>query len=127
MTAKIGLVTVAMLATLSIGSLAAQQPAAPAKTDSAKPAQQMAPAKAAPAKAAPVAKTAKAMPAAKWTTDQIKEAQEGLARAKLFNATPNGHLGPQTRRAIRAFQRANKLPVTGTLSDTLLVLLKNQQ
>lgn len=124
MTAKTGLLTVAMLATLSVGSLLAQQPAAPAKADSGKAAMQAAPAKAAPAaKAATAAKSA----APKWSHEQIKEAQEGLARAKLFNATPNGRLGPQTRRAIRAFQRANKLPVTGTLSDTLLVLLKNQQ
>jgi peptidoglycan hydrolase-like protein with peptidoglycan-binding domain len=120
---KIGLLAIAMMTAVSAGSLFAQQdttqkPAAkaevqhPAVAKAAKPAHKM------------VHKATAAKP--KWTKEQITEIQDGLAKAKLFNAKANGHLGPQTRRAIRAFERANKLPVTGTPSDTLMTLLKAQ-
>jgi peptidoglycan hydrolase-like protein with peptidoglycan-binding domain len=113
----------------SAGVLSAQQ--APTKKPEAKPA---AAAPAAPAAQTPAPQTqaptqqaaAKpAQPAAKWTADQIKEAQEGLKRAKVYNGPVNGVLDSATRRAIRAYQRAHKLPVNGELSDSLLTMLKS--
>lgn len=122
---KIGLLAIAMMTTLSVGTLFAQQdtthqPAAKAAAQHAKAA-----ATATPAHHKMVAHKAMAAKP-KWTKAQITEIQDGLAKAKLFNAKANGRLGPQTRRAIRAFQRAHKLPVTGMPSDTLLTLLKAQ-
>ncbi len=100
----------------SAGALLAQQaPVKPAATHQAAP------------KA--VAQQPQAKPAAKpaaptWTADQIKEAQEGLKRAKAYTGPVNGMLGPSTRRAIRAFQKEHKLAENGQLSDSLLTMLK---
>ncbi len=116
--------TVALLG--SAGMLSAQQ--APTKKPEAKPAA-AAPAAQTPAPQAqaPTQQQAAepAQPAAKWTADQIKEAQEGLKRAKVYNGPVNGALDAATRRAIRAYQRAHKLPVNGELSDSLLNMLKS--
>src|SRR5690242_1586046 len=49
---------------------------------------------------------------AAWTKDDIKQAQEGLTNA-------------DTRKALREYQKQNKLPVTGRLSDSVLVKLKS--
>lgn len=104
----------------SAGALLAQQ--APPKAQ-AKPAatQQAAPK---PAAQQPEAKPAPKPAAPKWTADQIKEAQEGLKRAKVYTGAVNGMLGPATRRAIRAFQKDHKLTEDGRLSDSLLTMLK---
>ncbi len=116
--------TVALLG--SAGMLSAQQ--APTKKPEAKPAA-AAPAAQTPAPQAqaPTQQQAAkpAQPAAKWTADQIKEAQEGLKRAKVYNGPVNGVLDAATRRAIRAYQRAHKLTVNGELSDSLLNMLKS--
>jgi peptidoglycan hydrolase-like protein with peptidoglycan-binding domain len=61
----------------------------------------------------------------KWTKDQIKQAQEGLEKAGYFKGTPNGVYGRRTRTAIKKYQKANKLPVTGQLSDSLLTRLSS--
>jgi peptidoglycan hydrolase-like protein with peptidoglycan-binding domain len=58
-----------------------------------------------------------------WTKDQIKEAQEGLIKAGFYKGEATGMYGKQTRKAIRAYQKANKLPVTGRLSNDLLTRL----
>jgi hypothetical protein len=55
-----------------------------------------------------------------WTKDQIKEAQEGLIKAGFYKGEATGVYGRKTRKAIRAYQKANKLPVTGRLSNDLL-------
>ncbi len=132
---KIGLLAIAMMTTLSVGTLFAQQdttkpaPAPAAKAEAqhaAAPAAATATATAKPAHHRMAHKATAAAAKPKWTKEQITEVQEGLAKAKLFNAKPNGVLGPQTRRAIRAFERANKLPVTGMPSDSLMTLLKAQ-
>jgi peptidoglycan hydrolase-like protein with peptidoglycan-binding domain len=60
---------------------------------------------------------------AAWTKEQIKEAQEGLAKAGYYKGQPNGVYGKQTRKAIRQYQKANKLPVTGRLNQDLLTRL----
>jgi peptidoglycan hydrolase-like protein with peptidoglycan-binding domain len=60
---------------------------------------------------------------AKWSKEQIKEAQEGLAKAGYFKGHPNGVYGKSTRKALREYQKANKLPVTGRLDQDLLTRL----
>jgi peptidoglycan hydrolase-like protein with peptidoglycan-binding domain len=60
-----------------------------------------------------------------WTKDQIKEAQEGLAKAGYFKGKATGVLGRRTRTALRQYQKANKLPVTGQLSDSVLTRLRS--
>jgi peptidoglycan hydrolase-like protein with peptidoglycan-binding domain len=117
MRGKLALV-VGTLSFLSAGALLAQQ--APTKP-AAKPAATQ---PAAPAAQAQQAKPAATAAAPKWTTDQIKEAQEGLKRAKVYTGPVNGVLGPATRRAIRAFQKAHQMKETGALSDSLLTALK---
>jgi peptidoglycan hydrolase-like protein with peptidoglycan-binding domain len=61
---------------------------------------------------------------AAWSKEQIKEAQAGLAKAGFFKGQPNGKYGKKTHKAIRAYQKANKLPVTGRLDDELLAKLR---
>lgn len=62
---------------------------------------------------------------AAWTKDQIKEAQEGLAKAGLYKGKVTGQFNADTRKALREYQKENKLPVTGRLSDSVLVKLKS--
>jgi peptidoglycan hydrolase-like protein with peptidoglycan-binding domain len=62
----------------------------------------------------------------KWTVEQIKEAQTSLAQLKLYTGKVDGMLGRGTRHALREFERTHGLPVTGRLSDSVLVLLKGQ-
>ena len=61
---------------------------------------------------------------AKWTKEQIKEAQAALAKAGYYKGETNGALDKKTRKAIRAYQKANNLPVTGRLDDELLAKLR---
>jgi peptidoglycan hydrolase-like protein with peptidoglycan-binding domain len=60
-----------------------------------------------------------------WTTDQIKEAQEGLAKAGFYKGKPTGQFNAATRKALKSYQKKNKLPVTGRLSDDVLNKLKS--
>jgi peptidoglycan hydrolase-like protein with peptidoglycan-binding domain len=120
---------VGAISLLSVGALLAQQPTPPSQAKSTKPqvqqqAAQPAPAPAAAkAQAAPKGKMQRAA-APKWTKDQIKDAQEGLKRAKIYNGNADGMLNAATRRAIRAYQQQHKMKVTGQLSDSLLAELK---
>lgn len=61
----------------------------------------------------------------KWSKEQIKEAQAGLAKAGLYKGKQDGVYGKTTSNAVRAYQKANKLPVTGQLSDSLLTRLRS--
>jgi carboxyl-terminal processing protease len=58
-----------------------------------------------------------------WTKDQIKEAQEGLIKAGFYKGKATGVFNKRTRKALRAYQKANNLPVTGRLSDDILTKL----
>ena len=60
-----------------------------------------------------------------WTTDQIKEAQEGLAKAGLYKGKPIGQFNADTRKALKKYQKQNKLPVTGRLDNEVLNKLKS--
>jgi len=62
---------------------------------------------------------------AAWTKDQIKEAQEGLTKAGLYKGKASGVMNADTRAALRTYQKKNNLPVTGRLSDSVLVKLKS--
>lgn len=61
---------------------------------------------------------------AKWTKEQVKEAQAGLVKAGYYKGEPSGVYDKKTRKAIRAYQKANNQPVTGRLDDELLAKLR---
>jgi peptidoglycan hydrolase-like protein with peptidoglycan-binding domain len=71
------------------------------------------------------AKTSTAARHAAWTKDDIKQAQEGLTKAGLYKGKASGVMNADTRKALREYQKQNKLPVTGRLSDSVLVKLKS--
>ena len=60
-----------------------------------------------------------------WTTAQIKEAQEGLAKAGFYKGKPTGQFNADTRKALKKYQKQNKLPVTGRLDNEVLNKLKS--
>jgi peptidoglycan hydrolase-like protein with peptidoglycan-binding domain len=111
-------------ATLSTRSLTAQSTAT-------KPAMKPAPAQTVKVDtgktAAGTMSAAKPTPArhAVWTKDQIKEAQAGLAKAGFYKGTATGIWNKDTKSALKQFQKENKMPATGRLSDSVLVKLKS--
>lgn len=58
------------------------------------------------------------------TRETVRETQQLLARLDFAPGAADGRLGPQTERAIRDFQRAAGLRVTGAASPELLEELK---
>lgn len=51
-----------------------------------------------------------------WSIDPVlQQAQERLSKLGYALGVPDGIYGPQTRQALEAFQRDQKLPVTGNL------------
>ena len=50
----------------------------------------------------------------------VVEVQNRLARAGYYRGSVDGVIGNETRRAIRAFERASRLPVDGRIDDQLL-------
>jgi len=122
------LVTALAALTFSAGALAAQTPS---QQPASKPAMNQTSAvhvkqdstKKAPA--ATAAKTKTAMRHAGWTKDDIKTAQEGLTKAGLYKGKVSGIMNADTRKALREYQKQNKLHVTGRLSDSVMVKLKS--
>ncbi|WP_244610485.1 peptidoglycan-binding domain-containing protein [Microvirga pakistanensis] len=58
--------------------------------------------------------------------DQVRAAQEALTALGFGQLKPDGMMGPGTRRAIEAFERAKGLPITGGLgAGTLQALQAN--
>jgi peptidoglycan hydrolase-like protein with peptidoglycan-binding domain len=120
------LVSALVAASLSTQALSAQSSATKTQQPAASPT-----AKKAPVVHAQADTSAKAGPTAMkthhaaWTKDQIKEAQEGLAKAGLYKGKVTGVFNKDTKKALRAYQKENKLPVTGRLSDSVLVKLKS--
>jgi peptidoglycan hydrolase-like protein with peptidoglycan-binding domain len=53
----------------------------------------------------------------RWAAQDVKKAQEALRNKGHNPGSMDGVIGPQTRQAIRAFQNANGLKVTGTLDS----------
>ena len=62
---------------------------------------------------------------AMWTKEQIKEAQEGLKKAGFYKGDTTGVFNADTRKALKKYQKSNKLPVTGRLSNDVLAKLKS--
>lgn len=56
----------------------------------------------------------------------IKQAQERLAKLNYPTGRPDGVSGPLTRSAIRDFQDASDLPITGELDDATINLLNSE-
>lgn len=126
MTRRFALVTGVMVGGLMVGNLAAQATPATKPESSMQHTQPAASPKPAQAESTKVgASTQPGGQHQKWTKDQIKQAQAGLAKAGYFKGEPNGMLGKRTRKAIREYQKANKLPVTGRLSNDLLTRLES--
>ena len=57
----------------------------------------------------------------RWGRQQakVRRMQRGLHRLGYYKGRSDGFSGPQTARAIRRYQRAYRLPVTGKPSDRL--------
>ncbi|HEX3236752.1 MAG TPA: peptidoglycan-binding domain-containing protein [Gemmatimonadales bacterium] len=121
---KFALVSAIVAGTLSAGALAAQT-AAPTKPTATPSMQhtQTPPAAKQDTGAKAASKTAATHHAA-WTKDQIKEAQEGLIKAGLYKGQATGVFNADTRKALKEYQKQNKLRVTGRLSDSTLAKLK---
>ena len=54
---------------------------------------------------------------------QVKAIQNALNALGYAAGTPDGIMGDGTATAIREYQRANNLPVTGTVTADLIVAL----
>jgi peptidoglycan hydrolase-like protein with peptidoglycan-binding domain len=121
MTRTFALAAGLLLGSLTAGNLLAQSTATPKPAPGAS--MQHAPSAAAAKPMHQDSVSGKAVRHAVWTKDQIKEAQEGLMKAGFYKGKPTGVFNRQTRKALRAYQKANKLPVTGRLSDDLLTRL----
>ena len=116
---RAAVLVVALLSTAAVGAAVAQDSAAAAKP-AAKAAHKMHMAK------QDTTQKPAAKPAAKptWTKEQIKEAQAGLIKAGLYKGDTSGVMNAATRKALRAYQKQNKMRVTGTLSDSVLAKLR---
>ena len=51
---------------------------------------------------------------------QIASVQRVLGAFGYLQMSPNGIVGPETKRAIEEFERERRLPVTGQVSDRLV-------
>lgn len=127
MTRRFALVAGIVLGSLTAGNLLAQNTATP-KPAPGSSSMQHAPARtgAKPVNQDSVATRATSKTTARhavWTKDQIKEAQQGLIKAGFYKGEASGVYDRKTRKAIRAYQKANKLPVTGRLNNDLLTRL----
>jgi His-Xaa-Ser repeat protein HxsA len=107
-----------LAAAVSAGSLSAQS-TAPAKPSPATSTMQHSQRDSSAAR--PNSRTT--MQHASWTKTQVTEAQQGLAKAGFYKGKITGKYDKSTRHAISAYQKANKLPVTGRLDNDLLTRL----
>lgn len=113
MNGKLTLAVVALMTTLMAGGLHAQ--ASATKHDSTMKS----------STTAHAAKQSTMAHHAGWTKAQIKEAQEGLKKAGFYKGDTTGVFNADTRKALKAYQKSNKLPVTGRLSEDVLDKLKS--
>jgi len=111
---NIALATAVLVCVAGAGKLSAQDTA---KTKSTPQVTQKAPTTSAAAKPS-------ASKEPKWTSAQITEAQTGLAKAGYYKGKPTGVMNADTRKALKAFEKANNMPATGHLSDSVLAKLK---
>jgi peptidoglycan hydrolase-like protein with peptidoglycan-binding domain len=74
--------------------------------------------------AAKTEKATKAMKAPKWTEDQIEAAQKALAKGGYYKGESTGKWNGATSKALKAWQKANKMKATGKLTDEILTKLQ---
>jgi peptidoglycan hydrolase-like protein with peptidoglycan-binding domain len=60
-------------------------------------------------------------PVFRATADQIKQAQAILKQRNFYSGEETGKLSPETRAALKLYQAAETLKVTGTLNKVTLV------
>ena len=56
-------------------------------------------------------------------TNTVVEVQRRLARAGYYHGAIDGIMGPQTRRAIRAYERDHNMPAYGLIDRQLLTTM----
>jgi len=56
----------------------------------------------------------------------VKSVQLWLKEQKLYDRAITGVMNPDTHEALRKFERAHHLPVTGEISDTVMTLLRSE-
>jgi peptidoglycan hydrolase-like protein with peptidoglycan-binding domain len=61
--------------------------------------------------------------AANLSKDDIREAQLELRHSGLYNGSPDGVIGPQTKQALVRFQKDNGLEQTATLDALTMVAM----
>jgi hypothetical protein len=61
-----------------------------------------------------------ASPSSSQPSPQIASVQRVLGSFGYLQMSPNGVMGPETKRAIEEFERERRLPVTGQVSDRLV-------
>ena len=54
------------------------------------------------------------------SSPQIASVQRVLSAFGYLQMSPNGIMGPETKKAIEDFERERRLPVTGQVSDRLV-------
>ena len=62
----------------------------------------------------------------KLSRDQIREVQRGLEGKGFDVGDVDGKIGSKTERALRAFQKSQRLPVTGQIDRATLARLRDQ-
>ena len=68
--------------------------------------------------------TAAKASAPKWTADQIKAAQAGLAKGGYYKGMATGKWDKASKNALKAWQKANKMKATGKLTEDTMDKLK---
>jgi peptidoglycan hydrolase-like protein with peptidoglycan-binding domain len=125
MTRKLALVAGTLFSVISAGALQAQTSTTKPTTSTMQHTTSPTTAKAAQQDSTSAkASSHTSMRHATWTKEQVTEAQQGLAKGGFYKGQPNGVYNRKTRSAIKAYQKSNKLPATGRLSDSLLTRLR---
>ncbi len=57
---------------------------------------------------------------------RVKEIQQMLVALKIYAGAVDGKLGPQTRKALQAFQEESGITVTGKIDPRTLIMLKKR-
>jgi peptidoglycan hydrolase-like protein with peptidoglycan-binding domain len=134
-TVKEGIVAYPSSGTPARGSITITRPAtavaaAPAAPQPIQPATPPAPTVAQPQPAPPAPTQTAVLPPAPeepaLTTSQRVAVQHQLSVLGFYKSNVDGDFGPGTRKAIKSFQRANKLEASGYLTDTTVALLSEQ-
>ncbi|MFL5401301.1 MAG: peptidoglycan-binding protein [Gemmatimonadales bacterium] len=124
MTRKLALVAGTLFSVISAGALHAQTSTTKPTTSTMQHTTSPTTAKAQQDSTSAKASSHTSMRHAAWTKEQVTEAQQGLAKGGFYKGQPNGVYNRKTRSAIKAYQKSNKLPATGRLSDSLLTRLR---